>query len=461
MIRLASVGVVIVLWLGLTTTALAEGTLYQLLSSGPTANRINMVILGDGYTAAQESKFESDAAGILSHMLDKSPFGEYSGLLNAYAIYVSSNESGADHPSQGIYRDTYFDGTFEVAGITRLTGISSSGYSKVYALLAEHVPEYDIILMVLNDTQYGGSGGSIAITSIHSAAPEIAMHEMGHSFGSLADEYDTYTPGYSGREDINTTAQTDRALIRWNHWILGSTPIPTPETSGYSSVVGLFEGACYETTGWYRPKLNCEMKSLSMPFCEVCQEQLIKMEYNRLNIIEELYPISSSIEMSENASVDMSVSVLEPGISPLSIQWLVDGDPVDGATAPDFSISGLALGAGYHQVQVAVEDTTSMVLNDPARLLKDAYQWNVTVFASCCGIYTGGLTGNIDCDNDGNRNLADITRLIDHVYISKLALCCESVGNVDGSSDGNVNLADITRLIDHVYISKAETASCQ
>lgn len=102
-----------------------------------------------------------------------------------------------------------------------------------------------------------------------------------------------------------------------------------------------------------------------------------------------------------------------------------------------------------------------MVLNDQARLLEDAYQWNVTVYAGCCGIYTGGLTGNADCSDDGNRNLADITRLIDHVYISKLALCCESVGNVDGSSDGNVNLADITRLIDHVYISKGETASCQ
>ena len=78
----------------------------------------------------------------------------------------------------------------------------------------------------------------------------------------------------------------------------------------------------------------------------------------------------------------------------------------------------------------------------------------------CCGMYTGGQTGNIDCSDDGKRNLADITRLIDRVYITKAVLCCEENGNVDGDVDDKINLADITRLIDHVYISKVETAVC-
>jgi hypothetical protein len=80
---------------------------------------------------------------------------------------------------------------------------------------------------------------------------------------------------------------------------------------------------------------------------------------------------------------------------------------------------------------------------------------------SCCGFWTFGYTGNIDCSDDGKRNLADITRLIDNVYISKEALCCIENGNVDGGELAKVNLADITRLIDHVYISKAETAVCE
>lgn len=79
----------------------------------------------------------------------------------------------------------------------------------------------------------------------------------------------------------------------------------------------------------------------------------------------------------------------------------------------------------------------------------------------CCGHYTAGLTGNTDCDTEGKRNLTDITRLIDRVYISKTELCCVANGNVNGDAEERINLADITKLIDHVYISKNETAVCQ
>jgi hypothetical protein len=79
----------------------------------------------------------------------------------------------------------------------------------------------------------------------------------------------------------------------------------------------------------------------------------------------------------------------------------------------------------------------------------------------CCGYYSSGQTGNTDCDSGGNANLADITILIDHVYLSRTSLCCQANGNVDGSTDGIITLNDITKLIDHVYISHAETATCQ
>jgi hypothetical protein len=85
----------------------------------------------------------------------------------------------------------------------------------------------------------------------------------------------------------------------------------------------------------------------------------------------------------------------------------------------------------------------------------------ITVAGDCCGLYTGGFTGNTDCDQQGRRNLSDITRLIDRVYISQTSLCCEANGNTDGGSNGKINLSDVTRLIDFVYISHAEMASCQ
>ena len=83
------------------------------------------------------------------------------------------------------------------------------------------------------------------------------------------------------------------------------------------------------------------------------------------------------------------------------------------------------------------------------------------VCENCCGLYTGGFTGNTDCDTEGKMNLADITRLIDRIYLSKAPLCCELNGNVDGDNLGKMNLADVTLLIDHIYLSKRPTALCQ
>ena len=79
----------------------------------------------------------------------------------------------------------------------------------------------------------------------------------------------------------------------------------------------------------------------------------------------------------------------------------------------------------------------------------------------CCGIYTGGITGNANCSEDGKVTLSDITQLIDRVYISKTELCCEKNGNTNGDVDGLITLGDITRLIDYVYISREETAACE
>jgi hypothetical protein len=86
---------------------------------------------------------------------------------------------------------------------------------------------------------------------------------------------------------------------------------------------------------------------------------------------------------------------------------------------------------------------------------------SVTIMStSCCGQYTDGQTGNTNCDTDGKRNLADITRLIDRVYVSQAPFCCEQNGNTSGDPGGLINLADITRLTDYVYVSQADTAPC-
>ncbi|HJW31320.1 MAG TPA: M64 family metallopeptidase, partial [Saprospiraceae bacterium] len=276
--------------------AFSQATIQQLLSNGPTDKRINIVFLSEGYTSAEMSKYiNTDVLIMLNQFTGTFPFAEYATYFNAFAISVESAESGSDHPSLGIDRNTFFSSTYETAGITRLLTLQGIGYWRVDSLLQLLMPEYDIVVVIVNDTQYGGSGGSIAVTSINSAAPEIVMHELGHSFGWLADEYEDATPGYVGSETPNTTAETDRNFIKWRTWIANTTPIPTPETAEYSGVVGLFEGASYERIGWFRPKLNCKMRTLGIMYCEVCSEDLVESAYRFLRPIESFSPAQPAL----------------------------------------------------------------------------------------------------------------------------------------------------------------------
>lgn len=426
----------------------AQATITELINNGPDDKRINIVVFGDGYTVAQQADFQADALNLVDYLMNVEPFSVYSSYYNVYSIYVPSTHPGVDHPSQSIYRDTYFDGTFDSYGIERLTTIPpnnfnpnyADGYGKVFDLLATYKPDYDIILMLFNDDQYGGSGGVIAISSTNGAAPEIVAHEIGHTLGDLNDEYDTETPGYSGSEGPNTTAETDRKLVKWRDWFLSGTPIPTPESGTYADVVGLFEGACYEVTGWYRPKLNCKMRALNYPYGEVCLEQLIKSQYAYLSPIEDYAPTVPSITIAYENSEALSVTPLVPVNHDLAVQWYLDGSPIEGETGTTFYATGPSVGPGTHTVAVEVHDPTDYVRTDPLGLLRDSRSWTVEV--------TGGYICG-DVNDDMTVDLLDILFLIDYKFKDGPAPAVMIAADVN--SDESVNLLDILALIDFKF----------
>jgi hypothetical protein len=317
---------------------------------------------------------------------------------------------------------------------------------KVFSLLNTHMPEYDIIVLIFNDPQYGGSGGTVAITSIHAAAPEIVVHELGHSFAGLADEYEDFTPGYSGHEAPNATAQTIRELIRWNEWILPSTPVPTPETGTWGSVVGLFEGCVYETSGWYRPKLNCKMRSLGPDFCEVCKEQMVKSAYSLLSTIESFLPTSLSMSMGVTDTFDFSVTPLQPTAHSLSIQWFINGSPVPDAVLENFSVDWTLMNPGsWNTVSVMVTDPTVLVRDDPFAQLVDQVTWNINVGAPDTD--TDGIFDHLDnCVSVFNPNQAD--QDLDGVGDA----CCCVGSRGDANDDGDdANILDLTFLVDRIF----------
>jgi hypothetical protein len=374
-----------------TPRAWGQPTLTTLFTNGATSNRINMVVLSEGYTSGQLAQFLIDARGAVSNMLAVPPYQEYSNYFNAYAISVASTESGSDHYTPSVsLKNTYFNSTYDSYGLQRLLtippndrdGTYTDGQGKVDALLQALMPEYDLVILLVNDPVYGGSGGATLVSSMNSASAELVRHEAGHTFGYLTDEYSSAYPGYVPSEQPNATAQTNRNLIKWGAWINAGTAIPTPQTTPYAQVVGLFEGAQYQTTGWYRPKLDCKMNHLNTNYCEVCQEQLVKVTYQRLSSIDAFAPAGSTVVAKVPQPILFSVAPLVPRTHNLALQWYADGTAVTGATNSSFSFQPQLYANGNHVVRAQVRDATALVRVDPGNVLSNSRSWTVNVSLS-------------------------------------------------------------------------------
>lgn len=281
----------------------ADGTVIgmtKVVDNGDPARRWNLVILGDGYQADQLAQFASDVETFAETMRATAPYGDLWSAINIYRIDVSSTESGAADPvacgdgtpGPGTTPRTYFDSAFCNNGIRRLLTVKDPGH--VLTLAGTYVPQAKIVMVLVNSTDYGGSGGSVATASLAPGAAEIALHEIGHSAFGLADEYYTYAGcgsapvaaynRYAGPEvnKPNVSAHGDRAANKWRELVAADTPMPTTTNpdctkcderpSPFSAeTVGAFEGAGYYHCGLYRPQYDCRMRTLGRPYCAVCE----------------------------------------------------------------------------------------------------------------------------------------------------------------------------------------------
>jgi hypothetical protein len=268
----------------------------KIVDNGPASDRFNLVLLSDGYQASELASFATDAQDFADFLFATPPFSTNCSAINVWRIDVSSTHSGADDPvacgGSGAAVDTYFDSTFCADGvIQRLLGASGA---TAISVLNANVPEWDQALVVVNSTIYGGSGGSVGVTSISGTWENIAVHEFGHSAFGLADEYEYWAgcseaghDNHPAGEPVqpNVTLETDPTLIKWKDLILGTTPIPTTENADCSmcdpqpnpfpgQVVGLYEGAHYYHCDAYRPVFSCMMRNFA-PFCQVCTKRIL------------------------------------------------------------------------------------------------------------------------------------------------------------------------------------------
>ncbi len=357
-----------------------------IFENGPRDKRINLVFLGDGYQASEMNKYLSDVQSTTEKIFLESPYKEYKSLFNVYAIEVPSKESGTDHPGTAgdcgslkdsvFKKDTYFDTSFDASGIHRL--LVANGYTKFFEVMKNNFPDYDIVLMVVNHPWYGGSGGSIAVFSANYSSAEVAIHETGHSFARLADEYDYGYPQSGRYNGFNVTFRTSRDSIPWNSWINPSTPIPTPVSGEFVSTVGLFEGAYYSSKGMYRPKVTCKMRDLGVPFCEVCIEQHVRSIFDFVELIEEHTPTANYIELLSNEKKSFTVKQAQLPTGNVTLEWILD-NKVIASNTNSFEVDGATLTLGRHNLTASVKHISPLVKNDPYKTMQRTANWILDV----------------------------------------------------------------------------------
>jgi len=282
------------------TAALAGGGhvigVTKIVDHGPASARYNLVVIAEGFREGEQADFAARASEYAEYLRTTAPFGAWWHTINVWRLDVASNESGADDPADcggtGLVADTYFDARFCNYGIRRLLIVDAS---IARAVLSAQVPEWDQALVIVNSTVYGGSGGSIAVTSVGTSWKDVAVHEFGHSGFGLADEYQYWAgcgsdtdrdhhPAYEPSEP-NVTTQTDPALVKWRALFHPDVPLPTMTNPDCAQCdwrsnpypgevrVGLYEGAHYYHCDAYRPAHSCMMRSFG-PFCPVCRNRI-------------------------------------------------------------------------------------------------------------------------------------------------------------------------------------------
>jgi hypothetical protein len=299
----------------------APAPLIAIQNMGDPATKVDFLILGDGYTAAEAKKFEADARRLTDALFATSPFKERRKDFNVWALCPPAAESGISRPSTGIYRDSPIGSTYDAFGSERYV---LSFDNRAMRKAASFAP-YEFVEILANNRTYGGGGifGLYSTVAADNAwANYVFIHEFGHHFAALADEYYTspvaYAPATERIEpwEPNVTALLNPAELKWKDLVLPDTPLPTPwnkeayesysrdiqkrraqlrqekrpesemealfaeqlkheatlfATEKYRDRVGAFEGAMYEARGYYRPQVDCIMFSRTDFFCAVCR----------------------------------------------------------------------------------------------------------------------------------------------------------------------------------------------
>jgi len=253
----------------------------SILISGKPENKVDVVFLPEGYTNKEMSKFKEDCRALVQGFFKYAPFSENKSKFNFRGVLAPSKESGTDCPEMKIFKNTLLNSSFYTDSIDRY--LMTPDMAAVRNAAA-NVP-YDQIIILANTGKYGGGAlfnfYSLVVNS-NKESGEILVHEFGHGFGGLADEYDDGSTTYNSLYPLNLEPWEPNITTlvhfetKWKDMLPRSTPVPTPLSK--TSSLGVYEGAGYVAKGIYRPTSDCMMRTFSKGvFCPVCKRAIQKM----------------------------------------------------------------------------------------------------------------------------------------------------------------------------------------
>ena len=358
-----------------------EVTLYPMTASGlgktiigsKTGPGIHLVILGDGYQEQEFALYQQDAYDFIANMSSDSGIAQHMAAWNIHVVKTHSIESGIDDKYGIDEVNSYFNSGYGCADIDRLI-CADSGL--IYNVLLDEYPHFNQSVLIVNGTKYGGSGGFVSIFS--RTSPEIALHEMGHSFANLADEYidenlaESAANRYQEGNYANVSTSIDPNLVPWTHWIEDKDNYPMNEGE---EGVGIFEGSYYNASGFYRPQSSSRMKANASDFGVVNSEQWIISIYDNAGAVSDLAPISGELTVASGEEAKFYVEpIFDSQIQ--SIEWYIDD-----VLQSEFTNQNTALinqAAGEYNVAVKITDTTAKVRKESTSA-DFTFVWQLTV----------------------------------------------------------------------------------
>ena len=333
----------------------AQADITRVWGDGAESNRINLMILAEGYTAAEEADFIDDICSVSAYMygdggLNADPYPRYRSCFNVYGVFVPSAQSGLG----GYFGSNYSIGPLWVDTVM------------VSYVIRHQFPTADLISVAVNTTSGAAAmyQGPAVWSTNNSTAKDAFLHEGAHAWHNLADTYVVHNTAYTGGEFPQVNLTIDPTGSKWSEWLGYEQP-------GVGTI-GAYNGAQY-SSGVFSPAPRDKMRwHVGTPFDAVCREKIIQDIYTYVT------PLDSYTSNSGTLFDPASLSVVPFDDDVIDVSWKVDGNPFATASENVLDVAAMGLDTGPHTIIAEATDLTPWVRRGGENM-SQSVTWDVQI----------------------------------------------------------------------------------